>query len=235
VRFYIGGRDTGSLPARKGAQICSGSYLSENLISEFFHALDELLAQIPVQSLAKSQFEERLLRYCIVLALLEQFYRAPPQYYDASPLAKLVANNSDELLEIADDARLDDLSRLGDKLHTRLSKIKLRNVVIGPEFAGSLDVGGADGDLIIDGCLLDVKVSNADRARTSWIRQQIGYALLDYTNEYGIDRIGFYLGRQGALVIWRLVDTVREMAGDSSVSLSSLRAEFREHLEKSGW
>jgi hypothetical protein len=64
-------------------------------------------------------------------------------------------------------------------------------------------VGGADSDLIVGDLLIDVQGTVApSRLGKQELFQLLGYALLDYDDEYGIRRLGFYLSRFGRLVTW---------------------------------
>jgi len=102
-----------------------------------------------------------------------------------------------------------------------------RPAVLNPTFDGSLDVGGADADLIVDGCLLEVKTTVDPRALPSKVVYQLlGYVLLDYSNEFVIDSVGFYLARQAILVRWPLGELLTGIVG-RRVSLPRLRREFR--------
>ena len=94
----------------------------------------------------------------------------------------------------------------------------------GPDFAGPSDVGGADADLIVGGPLIDVKAAVApSRLRKPEFYQLLGYALLDYDDEYRIGALGFYLSRFGRLITWP-VDEYLGLLG-SSQSISDLRRE----------
>ncbi len=54
--------------------------------------------------------------------------------------------------------------------------------VANPPFSLSWKLGGADADLILDGCLLDIKVTKAPAMRREVAYQLIGYLLAD-TND----------------------------------------------------
>jgi hypothetical protein len=74
-------------------------------------------------------------------------------------------------------------------------------IACGAVFTGSTDIGGADADFIVDGLLLGRKAAvTPSRLGTGEIYQLAGYLLLDYDDQYGIDRVGLYLSRQGAAV-----------------------------------
>lgn len=104
-------------------------------------------------------------------------------------------------------------------------------VYAGPDFAGSPDVGGADADLIAGGLLIEVKGTIVpSRLRRPEFYQLLGYALLDYDDEYRIDRLGFYLSRFGLLISWPVEEYLKLLG--SSRSLAELRIECARELAR---
>jgi len=99
--------------------------------------------------------------------------------------------------------------------------------VLNPTFAGSPDVGGADADLVIDGCLIDIKATVNPKLDPDFLYQLAGYLLLDYDDQLHIDTVGIYMARQGMLFTWSVADFLRQVTGDDTISLVSLRREFR--------
>lgn len=95
---------------------------------------------------------------------------------------------------------------------------------LNPVFAGSEDVDGADADLIVDGLLIDIKTSINTTISQEYIYQLIGYALLDYTDEYRMHSIGLYMARQGILLQWELESVLNGMPSN----LKELRSQFQE-------
>ena len=68
---------------------------------------------------------------------------------------------------------------------------------LNPTFEGSRDVGGADADLVVNGTLIDIKTTVRPEIKPDWIRQLLGYVLLDYSVRHQIKAIGLYMARQG--------------------------------------
>jgi hypothetical protein len=102
--------------------------------------------------------------------------------------------------------------------------------VCGPTFQGSGDLGGADADFILGGLLLDCKAAiQPRRLGRDEIYQLAGYLLLDYDDQYGIDRVGLYLSRQGALIAWSVPDFLHRLGAARPVT--ELRRQLRAHLE----
>ncbi|MCX5016709.1 UvrD-helicase domain-containing protein [Streptomyces sp. NBC_00555] len=101
--------------------------------------------------------------------------------------------------------------------------------VCGPVFTGSTDIGGADADFILGGCLLDCKATkDPRRLGREEIHQLAGYLLLDYDDQFGITRVGLYLSRQGGLITWQTPDFLRRLG--ATTPLPQLRADLRHHL-----
>lgn len=99
--------------------------------------------------------------------------------------------------------------------------------MLNPEFAGAEDVGGADGDFIADGCLWEIKTTKQSGAQGVWLHQLLGYLLLDYEDEYAIDRAGVLLPRQNTRVSWPIGELIATMSGRDDLDLAELRREFR--------
>lgn len=104
--------------------------------------------------------------------------------------------------------------------------------VLNPTFGdASRLVGGADGDLFIDGSLIEIKTSISPTLTKKQQRQLVGYAVL--ANMGGIDgvgsdaarvlRLGYYEARFGTLLTYPLADVV------DVDQLAALAAVFRDH------
>jgi len=87
-----------------------------------------------------------------------------------------------------------------------LASMRANGVICGPIFAGSPDVGHAEGDFIAAGMLIDCKSTINPRQRPhqtrAWFRQLCAYLLLDYEDAYEITHVGVYLARQATLLTW---------------------------------
>ena len=99
-------------------------------------------------------------------------------------------------------------------------QLRLTNPRFGPTFGiGSNWIGGADADIIDNGCLIDVKCVKNITA-TAFVRQTIAYALLDVDNEHHLDSVGIYLARQG--ILWKI--PLADVARQCNMTLGDLRA-----------
>lgn len=100
-----------------------------------------------------------------------------------------------------------------------------------PVFAASELLGGADGDLIADGLLLDFK-SGADPSlfgrQEAW--QLLGYLLADTTDQYELHHVGIAALRRRRTVTWPIQDYLNTLAGQSTEPIERWRAEFERML-----
>ena len=221
MRYHLVVTPSEKLVAWKGASIAAGniaevrettilgrSTLTEESVENFFSDLDGLLANVKPSKIHPSLQQERLLlRYCVALALFEQIRRAGPKVIPTSPLFSIRENPStEELLSLAEECWIDDLYALTQGMARICDATTFRNVIPNPTLSGSSYVGGADADLILDNCLLDIKCSiNIKKLQ---LYQVLGYVLSDLHDEYAIERAGFYMARQCQPVIWDLDDLI---------------------------
>ena len=203
-----------------------GSSLPKEMIEGYFSDLETFIAEIaPAGRLLEQEQESLLNRYCVVLALFEEVRRAGPR--PDSLLFRNAVHASEDLLNIVQSDWIEDLSAQSKAFYDCFSDKLGAECILNPIFAGSIDVGGADGDLIVESALLDVKATINSRIAGSWLYQLIGYALLDYDNQYKLTNAGIYLTRQGRLIDWdiqSLIDSLRP----NPQTLDELRRDFRE-------
>jgi hypothetical protein len=91
-----------------------------------------------------------------------------------------------------------------------------RRVILNPTFGdGSVELGGADADLLVDDVLVDIKVWTEQRLDLDTVRQLVGYAMLarrfGATGRRGrvpVDRLGVYYARAGHFHRFGLWDCV---------------------------
>lgn len=191
-----------------------------------------------------------LARGCWALALLTDVFRSGAAGLLAGPLAPFYragtspaeqpAVTARDLLALAPTAGLDQLDRLREVLeNTLLPRLAERpgGWAIGPTFAGSRLVGGADADMIAAGLLLDLKVTLGDKRPDGTRRlsldkaevyQLVGYALLDFDDTYRINEVSIFSARYAYLATWPLGALLVELAGHP-MDLVETRTQF-EHL-----
>ena len=205
------------------------SRLSRACVAGFFDALDDTVGEIAPHHRCPTDAEERALaRLCIMLAAFEVVVRPPgPAAWPPRFLGDGPPENAAELLTLVPDDWVEDAATLGAAFSERYASWRGADAVLNPTFAGSLDVGGADADLIADGCLWEIKTTKKSGAEGKWLHQLLGYALLDYENEYAIDRVGLLLPRQNTRVSWPIGEVIAAMSDREDLALPELRREFR--------
>jgi hypothetical protein len=198
-------------------------------------ALEDLISQerpssrdrkIPLSADA----EERLLRICYAMTWFEEVYRTG-RLWPGTPLGDADWNlTTSQLLAAVPAYAIADLESQVHLAAHRLDGLRAACppalVQIGPIFAGSRDVGGADADMILGDLLLEVKASANPTLKRQDLYQVIGYVLLDYHNAYQIRRVGLYLARFGHLVTWTMPECLALLGARRD--LAELRKLFAE-------
>ncbi|MGH3008544.1 MAG: hypothetical protein ACRDLM_03950 [Gaiellaceae bacterium] len=175
----------------------------------------------------KADREQRICRCCYVLALYEQFFRTLAAAA-SSPLLEVAEDATiEELLALAPQPAVDDLAAMANVLCGRLPNLVDAPAVLNPTFGGSTAIGGADADILVDNMLLELKTTRRDNfERVDHIYQLLGYALLDYSDEYEIERVGVYLARRGVLVSWSIAELLERCC--ISKDWRSLQTQFKD-------
>lgn len=198
------------------------------VITDFQTGLAAALAELaPAERELRHDEEELLCRYCYLLGLLEELYRAGLKI--KSPLFTLSPPATvDELLALPPQVWVDDLCALSRACVPHLPALAREPLILNPIFAGSGEIGGADADLISAGCLVDIKTTVDPKfTRTRLLYQLLGYVLLDYDDAYAIDSAGVYLSRQALLIRWPLDELLEKLLNGKQASLAELRRSFR--------
>lgn len=172
--------------------------------------------------------ERELACLCLALAWFETYkrtLRVLPEVAAAGSLEEMLAATPSADAAVVD---LVELERLFER--SRQEWPSPDEVVLGPTFDGSLDVGGADADVVIRRHLWDFKCTTAPGrvGDAFWPYQLLGYAFLDYRDRYRLESVGIYLVRQGAWFSWPVQELIELLGGDSHLSLAEWRARFRD-------
>ena len=224
------------------SQAVSGPTL-QKAVPEFFSELEAALLRLaPAGRLLNDEDERELARYCLVLGLWEQVYRAGDQI--SSPLwTPEPKTTAAEMLAIATPEMVEDMGQLSRLFFHRCGDLIAisAGVVQNPTFAGSNAVGGADADFIAGGCLWDIKTTKRATFCGDWLYQLLGYVLLDFEDERKIRSVGIYLARQGVRLCWPLGELLDTLTGTQKgagcrasvkTRLRVLRADFRAMLDE---
>ena len=174
--------------------------------------------------------QTELARCCLVLSVFETVRRRgergwPPQFLDGT-----LPQTTPDLPNAIPAALVADVAALAAAFMQRYPQWHGAPATLNPKFAGAPDVGGADGERIVDGCLWEIKTTIGARAQGAWLYQLLGYVLLDCEADHAIKRAGFLFPRQNGAVHWPLTDLIRELSGRTDLSLPGLRQELRGRL-----
>ena len=174
-----------------------------------------------------------LARACWVLALLTEVYRGGPAWAWQGPLGRFRGRRPSvtELLALAPPAAVGQLGQFRAVFESALLPALANRPgtwAIGPTLAGSALIA-ADADLIAGGLLADLKTSQKLSLGVTDLFQLLGYALLDYDDEFGVSTVGIFSARYAYLATWDLGSLLGELAGQP-VRLAVLRGQFRELL-----
>lgn len=202
---------------------------------KFFEDLDKDVRKIkPAGRRLPRDQEELLARYCYVLAIFDTFgYRLGKISLDSPLIYPEVKRTTGELLSIAEDAWIEDLCSLSWAFYDEGFPRELLSspAVINPMFT---EKGvGYNGDLIVDGCLVDVKTTVQPKLSREWIYQLLHYVLLDNEDRYSIREVGIYFTRQQELLRWPISDLLFALNGDAVPPLDKLRDDYAVALNKS--
>ena len=207
--------------------------LNHGLLEDFFESLTNCLRREPPQKRLDADAEDLLLRHCIVMAALDVFLRIGLDRRSVL-LNPQPRQTVAELLAVAEQEWLHDLRHLSWTFHDGFSHLWTQPAVLNPTFDGSGFVGGADADLIVDGCLIDVKTTIRPLESAEWIYQLLVYALLDWQDAHKIKSVAVYFSRQGRLLEWEVEELLEELTGDVGVTLAGLRGDWCKMLTSGG-
>lgn len=176
---------------------------------------------------------EALARVAVVLARFEQTFRARGAV--ASSVVGELAGSDDPFelgALIAGPATLEDLCRVAEQALAMCADLPAaERMTLGPDFACSRLLGGADADVLADGVLLDLKTTG-DTSPLSrcdlW--QMLGYVLADTDDELEIEEVGFIWPRWRFRSRWRVEDLIA-IVGGHETGVEALRRSFREMCE----
>lgn len=214
------------------------------LAATFFESLEETVheAQPSHRYLARDE-EELMARYCIVLAYFERLYRAGLEW--ETPLERLPPKpRLSDLLRLPQPEVVQDVVDLSMGACEDGEPYWDQAAILNPVFAGSQEIGGADADLILGGCLCEIKTVTtwSPKDVRAWMKQTLGYVLLDWDDAHAIRSVALWLPRQRWLKGWPLfvwlfpaeevLHRLRHGVGFTKVEvmdrLGALRSEMRE-------
>jgi hypothetical protein len=193
-------------------------------------AVEHIAKLRPSQRLLDDEQWLELCRMVVILARFEQYFRAGPAVL--THIAEPLNTHRDDLnalaVALASEPSMRDLDALGRiTIEDHLGILEAKELAIGPTFAQSAALGGADADLIYDGTLLDLKSSSQARiVGRDEIWQLIGYLLADTDDRYAVAHVGFAALRRRRSIFWLAEDLISSLMSGPPRTVEQLRDEF---------
>jgi hypothetical protein len=101
--------------------------------------------------------------------------------------------------------------------------------IIAPELAGGFGIA----DLVVGSTLVEIKMSaDVEKNIDQWLRQLLGYLLLDRHNALGIEALAVYAGGQGLLLTCPVAEVLQSASAGPTPQLATLRDEFAVELRR---
>jgi hypothetical protein len=201
---------------------------AEKLVPLFNRYSREFFKELrPTRRILSPRSEQMLCRYCALLARLDHFRRGQDYYFWETMESGRF--DIEGCLRLTEPRWIEDISQTAaayQKKHAALIRT-FSKVHHGKPLTGSVDVGGADFDIVIDGCLIDIKTTVRPKISTENLRQLVGYWLLDYQDRLGIRAAAVHLTRQNHEQRFEISDLLRHGS-----PFSGLRKAFRTELRK---
>ena len=222
LRYYFGIPAISDTVAWAGADRLEAAILelSDSPLSwtlhEFLRELErDIFSLAPVAVRLAPADEMRLARNCVALSYFEQFYRSGHSaIFDGARNGSL--RSSAGILQLPRAEVVEDVAAMSSAFFdSQFPLFAGRSLVLNPTFSGSVDVGGADADIIADDSLIDFKsTARTDRLFGGYdVYQLLGYPCLDYPDQYRIRKVGFSVVRRNALREWDIDELVNILSG----------------------
>ncbi|MBA3823159.1 MAG: hypothetical protein H0X24_04530 [Ktedonobacterales bacterium] len=217
----------GSLVAARGAQMLAGLADAPYPIPVAATLLDELgtithayhdLPHGPPEA-------ERLDRACAVLALLEDLARTRRLAESALTDASL-SRTLPSWLALPAATLVADIGMMAAGMVAQHGALFTQPGVLFPRLGPLRGAGGALDPLLVGDTLYLIKATTQPAIMGIWLRELVGYSLLDLNDHYHIGRVGLLLPRQSAALTWSLADLAQQLAGEAPAPLAELRREF---------
>jgi muconolactone delta-isomerase len=153
------------------------------------------------QYLKTGNMTKDLIRSALLLAQTDYLYRSGQLW---------------EPYGVVDEQDIEDLKKLISAVP--IMNFKSQSVcLLNPVFGQSLMVGGADCDLVLDNCMIDIKVVQKLQVKREYIDQLLGYytlyrlgGVVGMPDGHVIDTLGIYFARHGYQLTFSVSQYVQE-------------------------
>jgi hypothetical protein len=197
----------------------------------FIKSFEEFVEKIkPERRRLRRNIEEKLCRYCVAFAYLDFIYRSDIHFPLRDRMISWGHLEFDEMLNRLETEIVTDVLLLSEKFYAnnRTTLQLFKKAVLGRSLTGSRDVGKADFDIVVDGCLFEFKSTPMPKIKTEYLRQLIGYWLLDYNDSLRIRFVAVALVRHGHMQKYSIpLDLL-----SSRTPMSAIRRDFRKGLRR---
>lgn len=221
-----------------------GGAFVENVLAFFADLILFLRQTAPAGRALSKQKEEELCRYCLVLAKLDQLFRAFPQVAFGGSEKSMLAYDALSYFQFQSQDRLrkelfacfpklivEDMVQLSRRFFEQQRRwLKEKRITLNPVFLLSSRVGGADGDIIVGNTYFDIKAGH-NPLKGLDLYQTFAYPLLDPLNDLKIKRTGIYLARYGVELNWSHRELFKLLA-KPGVDYQKFRMSFFKATEK---
>lgn len=194
--------------------------LSAGASSSVICALDTLAADPAPEN------TDRAARAAVLIGLLDRAVRNGSALAEAWYEPLFTAASLDDALATVPGSWVADLRAVTERSAPLMASLQ-GSVTPGPTFTGSRAVGGADADLIIGSCVVEIKATRAPDLRLRDAQQVIGYALLDFDDTYGLAQVAVLSARYGRLIVWDLEELLDQAGG---LGLAQARSQIADAL-----
>jgi hypothetical protein len=166
-----------------------------------------------------------LARLSHVLGLFEEALRTPRAIMGPLfvPTPKL---NVTELLAIPEPHIVADLEQIWTRFLPLAEVSQARPHDLFPDFGKRALAGSGHDPLLLDGELMLIKTTTTPKIDARWVRELLGYTLLDTENRHSIHTVSLYFARQGTRLTWPVERFAASLADMPVGSLARLRREF---------
>ena len=175
----------------------------------------------------------QLCRLCLMLARFDQYFRSNGQSLAVVDFLVIPLIQGNGMLDFSMnrsgiDPSAKDLAHLGRAAAEDHRFLKHRRpLVMNPQFNLSVDLGGAEADLLTAGTLWDWKATaTRSVAKRMELWQLLGYVLADTENRYEIHSVGLSAPRWRTRIVWSLEEFLATLSGGKHIAVDQLRVEF---------
>jgi hypothetical protein len=172
--------------------------------------------------------EEHLCRICYLLGLCEDIARTG-RLIQSPLLDPAVPRTVEGLLALADPVCVADIAAMAARFTAAHGALLAQPATLWPALGGITPAGRSLDPLILGDGLYLIKVTAQPQIEARWLRELLGYLLLDVYDRYGVRQVGIIAPRQGEVLRWpaSFAATLAGMPASAfAASLPALRREF---------